>query len=93
VLVQAGALFTLVFGIWLAIQVSDYHPWDGWIVAAYVIWALAVVNGRATGQAFARAAEGGPETPVYRRRGILLHSFESVLVLLILLDMIFKPGA
>jgi hypothetical protein len=34
-------VMTLGFGIWLAISLDAYHPWDGWIIAAIVLWAVA----------------------------------------------------
>ncbi|MGH2969234.1 MAG: hypothetical protein ACRDK0_09240, partial [Solirubrobacteraceae bacterium] len=35
---NAGGLGVLVLGIWLAIEVAAYEPWDGWILAAVVLW-------------------------------------------------------
>ncbi|MEX1358161.1 MAG: DUF2269 family protein, partial [Gaiellaceae bacterium] len=40
-LVGVGMTGTLVFGVWLAIQHDRYQVWDGWILAALVLWALA----------------------------------------------------
>src|SRR5581483_3011206 len=37
--VPIGGLGTIVFGVWLAIVDDAYHVWDGWIVAAIVLWA------------------------------------------------------
>jgi hypothetical protein len=36
-----GGLATLVLGIWLAIYVDGYEVWDGWIIAAIVLWLVA----------------------------------------------------
>jgi hypothetical protein len=105
--VIAGSLGTVVFGVWLAITLDAYHPWDGWVIAAIVLWAIASETGRRTdpeyGRAFTRAGElvaageTGPSaelTALCRpRTGMLLHVISSVAVLLILLDMIWKPGA
>jgi hypothetical protein len=93
ILIQAGSVFTLVFGVWLAIQQADYHPWDGWIVAAYLLWLIGVASGKRSGDAFQHAAKGGPDAPASRRRGVLLHAIVTAAVALILIDMIFKPGA
>ena len=47
-----GAGGTIVFGIWLAFSVGDYDIWDGWIIAAIVLWmATGAVGGR-TGKAY-----------------------------------------
>jgi hypothetical protein len=93
VLIQAGSVLTLVLGVLLAIERDEYHPWDGWIIAAYVLWVIGVAGGRAAGVVFERAAQGGPDTPMLRRRGVLLHLIVSTAVVLILVDMFFKPGA
>ena len=49
VLVIVGTLGTLVFGIWLAIERDAYQVWDGWILAALVLWAVASETGRRGG--------------------------------------------
>src|SRR5918999_419881 len=36
-----GTIGTLVFGIWLALYVDGYELWDGWILAALVLWFFA----------------------------------------------------
>ena len=105
--VIAGSLGTVVFGVWLAITLDAYHPWDGWVIAAIVLWAIASETGRRTdpeyGRAFTRASElvaageTGPSAELAAlcrpRTGMLLHVISSVAVLLILLDMIWKPSA
>jgi uncharacterized membrane protein len=107
VAVIAGSVGTVVFGIWLAITLDAYHPWDGWVIAAIVLWAIASETGRRTdpeyGRAFARASElvaageAGPNAELATlcrpRTGMVLHLVSSAAVLLILLDMIWKPGA
>src|ERR671911_2407838 len=37
---NAGGLGTLVFGVWLALDIDDYELWDGWIIAALVLWVV-----------------------------------------------------
>jgi uncharacterized membrane protein len=98
---------TIVLGVWLAFSVGDYDIWDGWIVAALVLWVLATALGQRTGAAFAQpvnkalelqsAGQTGPSAELLAlnrtSRGLVLHSLVSVLVLLLLADMIWKPGA
>ena len=105
--VIAGSLGSVVFGVWLAITLDAYHPWDGWVIAAIVLWAIASETGRRTdpeyGRAFTRArklvaaGQTGPSAELAAlcrpRTGMLLHLISSAAVLLILLDMIWKPGA
>ena len=105
--VTIGSLGTIVFGLWLAISYEAYHPWDGWVIAAIVLWAVAGGTGGRSGKEFGRAperaaqleAEGrtGPDpelTMLNRTRaGLMLHSVTTLAVLLLLIDMIWKPGA
>jgi hypothetical protein len=102
-----GAGGTIVFGIWLAFSVGDYDIWDPWIIAAIILWmATAAVGGR-TGKAYMqgmnkaqeleRAGQTGPNAELLAlnrtHNGLVLHTIASVLLLLILIDMIWKPGA
>jgi hypothetical protein len=84
VAVGIGSLGTLVFGIWLALSVGGYELWNGWIVAAFVLWLVGVGAGQRGERAFA-AGEN--------QRGVLLQAISSIAILLILVDMIWKPGA
>ncbi len=47
--VGIGAGGTIVLGIWLAFSYGGYDIWDGWIIAAIVLWALAAAVGQRTG--------------------------------------------
>jgi uncharacterized membrane protein len=105
--VAIGAIGTLLIGIWLAFRLDGYAIWDGWIVAALVLWVLSMPIGQRTGVEYTRgmtkakelraAGQTGPsaELLVLNRTsaGVVLHSLASLVVLLIVLDMIFKPGA
>jgi uncharacterized membrane protein len=86
-LVGVGQVGTLAFGIWLAFDADGYAIWDGWILAALILWVIASVAGGRAGREF-------EHDPIGRRRaGILLQALSSVAVLAILVLMIFKPGA
>ena len=87
VVVSVGSIGALVFGVWLAIVADAYQPWDLWIIAAIVLWAVGTELGRRAGTAFASDAVDA------RRQGVLLHAASSVSILLILLLMIWKPGS
>jgi uncharacterized membrane protein len=105
--VGAGAIGTILLGIWLAFSLDSYAIWDGWIVAALVLWVISMALGQRTGVAYTRgmtkakeldaAGQTGPSTELLAinrtSTGVVLHFVTSVVVLLILLDMIFKPGA
>jgi len=98
---------TIVLGIWLAFSVGGYDIWDGWIIAALVLWVIAAALGQRVEAAYEpgvkkaqelrAAGQTGPsaELMVLNRtsKGLLLQALVSVVVLLILIDMIWKPGA
>jgi hypothetical protein len=84
-----GGIGTLVFGIWLAIYLKAYHVWDGWVIAAIVLWAVANEFGRRAQVGFAAEAEAGAD----RSRAAFFHWLRSLTVLALLVVMIYKPGA
>ena len=107
VAVGIGMGGTIVLGIWLAFSVGGYDIWDGWILAALVLWLIAAELGRRTGAAYmegprkaqelASAGQTGPNAELLAlnrtQNGLVLHAVTSVVLLLILIDMIWKPGA
>jgi uncharacterized membrane protein len=102
-----GAVGTILLGIWLAFRLDSYAIWDAWIVVALVLWAVSGAVGQRTGVAYMRgmtkakeldaAGQAGPSPELLAlnrtQAGVVLHSLASAAVLLILLDMIFKPWA
>jgi hypothetical protein len=107
VAVTIGSLGAIIFGVWLAIDIDGYKVWDGWVLAAIIMWAIAVETGRRGGEHYnalgKRAQElvaAGNDAPdaelgamARSSKGVGLHAVTFVLVLLILVDMIWKPGA
>ena len=105
--VGIGAGGTIVLGIWLAFSVGGYDIWDGWIIAALVLWVIAAAIGRQTGEEYQRgvdkakeleaAGQTGPSAELLAvnrtRNGVVFHAAASLVVLLIIVDMIWKPGA
>jgi hypothetical protein len=105
--VGVGALGTIGLGVWLAFSVGDYDIWDGWIVGAIVLWLAAMGLGSRASAAYVPgvrkaltlrdAGQTGPsdELRALNRttRGVLRHLAVTTLILLILVDMIWKPGA
>ncbi|MGH3083152.1 MAG: DUF2269 family protein [Gaiellaceae bacterium] len=105
--VGIGAGGTIILGLWLAFSVGGYEIWDGWIIAAIVLWLIAAELGRRTGAAYLQgfnraqelqaAGQTGPSTELLAlnrtSNGLLFHALASVAVLLILIVMIWKPGA
>jgi uncharacterized membrane protein len=98
---------TIIFGLWLAFSVGGYEIWDGWIIAAIVLWLVAMFTGQRTDAAYrpgmtraqelSAAGQTGPSSELLTlnrtSNGVLLHAGTSVVLLLIVLLMIFKPGA
>jgi hypothetical protein len=105
--VGIGAGGTIVLGIWLAFSAGGYDIWDGWIIAAIVLWLMSAELGRRTGAAYIlglgkaqelqAAGQTGSSAELLAlnrtSKGVLFHTVTSVVVLLILIDMIWKPGA
>src|SRR5262245_31988399 len=106
VLVIAGSLGTIVFGVWLAISKEPYDIWDGWVIAAIILWALTAYVGQQAGNGYGNvgmeadrlAKAGTPTSPAVAEtfgpsRPFWFHVAAFALVILILIDMIWKPGA
>lgn len=105
--VAIGAVGTLALGIWLAVSLDAYEVWDGWVIAAIVLWIVVAAAGERAGAEYARAerraeelVRAGRDGPseevrslVRTRRGLALQAIATVAAVLILADMIWKPGA
>ena len=85
---NVGGLGVLVLGIWLALEVDGYELWDGWIIAALVLWIIASAAG---GRLGAGVREGQSIRGI-DRAGLML-AVMSLATVALLIDMIFKPGA
>jgi hypothetical protein len=93
VLWAIGGLGTLVFGIWLAVYVKGYEIWDGWIITAIVLWAIATELGRRAQLGYTGAVGGGGGAIAGAGQAALMHWLRSLVVLALLVVMIYKPGA
>jgi uncharacterized membrane protein len=105
--VGVGAGGTIILGVWLAFSVGGYDIWDGWIVAALVLWVISTGLGQRANAAYEEgvkkaqelqtAGQTGPNAELLAlnrtSRGVVLQSLVSIVVLLIVIDMIWKPGA
>jgi hypothetical protein len=105
--VGIGAGGTIIFGIWLALSVGNYDLWDGWIIAAIVLWVIAAVVGQRAGQEYTRgmdkakelqaAGQSGANTELLAvnrtQAGVLYHALTTLAFVLIVIDMVWKPGA
>jgi uncharacterized membrane protein len=98
---------TIILGVWLAFSYGGYDIWDGWIIAALVLWVIAAALGQRTGAAYLQgpkkaqelqtAGQTGPSAELLAvnrtSRGLLFHALTSAVVLLLIIDMVWKPGA
>ena len=81
---DVGGLGTLIFGIWLALNLEQYDFFDGWILLALLLWFVAT----GLGQTVQRGI-GGDDI----RAVIALHWIRTIVVIGLLVTMIWKPGA
>jgi hypothetical protein len=81
---DVGGLGTLIFGIWLALNLEQYDFFDGWILLALLLWFVAT----GLGQTVQRWI-GGDDI----RSVIALHWIRTIVVIGLLVTMIWKPGA
>jgi hypothetical protein len=105
--IGAGALLTIVFGLWLVSAAGyDYSYGSFWVIAALVLWVLAIAVGKLGGDraeaarklAVELAPQADAPSPDLSARlrdpkMLALNYGSGLLVLLILVDMIWKPGA
>jgi hypothetical protein len=86
-----GGVGTLVFGVWLALNRPEYEIWDGWIIAALVLWVIANGAGARASRDLQPTADGS--AIVVDRRVAFAHWMRVFWVVLLLIDMVWKPGA
>src|SRR4051794_13926217 len=105
-LVGAGAGLALLLGIALAIDLDQYQVWDAWILISIVLWVIGGAAGSRVGTHYA-AAQELPQRPagdgdeasselaakLSDRRTAMLHVLTVTAFTIILVLMIFKPGA
>ena len=98
---------TIALGIWLAILRPEFHPWDGWIIGAIVLWVVATAAVLRSFVEFRKPVAKARELLAAGRAGtseeltalnrsataLLFRAVGSVAIVLIVIDMIYKPGA
>ena len=81
---DVGGLGTLIFGIWLALNLDQYDFFDGWILGALALWFVAT----GLGQTVQRRMASGDTSAV-----AALHWIRTLVVIGLLVLMVWKPGA
>jgi hypothetical protein len=86
-----GGLGTIVLGIWLALYLDEYEIWDGWIIAAIVLWLAATGTGQPVSAAF--RPRGDDSAIAVDQRIVVMHWLRALMVVALLVVMVWKPGA
>jgi hypothetical protein len=98
---------TIILGLWLAFSYGNYDVWDWWILIALVLWFVAAGLGQRANAAYTdsvkkaqelqASGQTGPNAELLalnrNQNGVVLQAVITLVVLLIILDMIWKPGA
>ena len=86
---DVGGLGTLIFGIWLALNVDQYDFFDGWILGALFLWFVATGLGQSIQRRVNAADAGGDDAGVVAS----MHWIRTVVIIGLLVLMVWKPGA
>ena len=81
---DVGGLGTLIFGIWLALNLDQYDFFDFWILLALFLWFVAT----GLGQSIQRRMGGEDMAAVNA-----MHWIRTIVVIALLVTMVWKPGA
>jgi hypothetical protein len=105
--IGVGLVGAIGFGIWLAILRDAFHVWDGWVIAAIILWCIATAAIVRAVAEYRKPAEKARELIASGQTGrsdelaalnrsstgLLLRALASVAIVLIVIDMVYKPGA
>ena len=81
---DVGGLGTLIFGIWLALNLDQYDFFDGWILGALALWFVATWLGQSVQRRMACGDTSGVAA---------MHWIRTLVVIGLLVLMVWKPGA
>lgn len=103
---RVGLVGTVVFGVWLVFVVKGYTIWQGWILAALILWIVTGALGDrsvvlykraatvAGGGAAENSAPGHQLASGFRSRALLGFRLGALIAAIAILAlMIWKPGA
>jgi uncharacterized membrane protein len=94
---RIGGLGTIVFGVWLAVDLDGYALTDGWIIASLILWLVGAAASAMTARAFHDALAGGAGVTlgqsIRSARAVGLTVAQVVATVAVLALMIWKPGA
>jgi hypothetical protein len=81
---DVGGLGTLIFGIWLALNLEQYDFFDFWILLALALWFVATGLGQSV-----QRRMGGEDMAAVNA----MHWIRTIVVIALLVTMVWKPGA
>jgi hypothetical protein len=81
---DVGGLGTLIFGIWLALNLEQYDFFDFWILLALALWFVATGLGQRV-----QRRMGGEDMAAVNA----MHWIRTIVVIALLVTMVWKPGA
>lgn len=94
---RIGGIGTIVFGVWLAVDLEGYSLTDGWILASLALWVVGGVTGALVARAYQEALAGPAGVTlgqtVRSARSVAFHLLQAAAAVGILALMIWKPGA
>jgi uncharacterized membrane protein len=94
---RIGGVGTIVFGVWLAVDVEGYALTDGWIIASLALWLVGAGTSAMTARSYHDALAGGAGVTlgqtVRSARALTLHVAQAAATVGVLALMIWKPGA
>jgi hypothetical protein len=102
VLIGGGLVLVFVLGVILALDSDTFQLWDAWVIAGILLTVAFGGVGQRTGayytnvQKIAEAPDGNASDVLALLRaptGAVLHLASVAIFVLVVLDMIFKPGA
>jgi hypothetical protein len=102
-----GLVGVIAFGIWLAILRDAFHPWDGWVIAAIILWVIATAaimravaeyrKPAERARALLTSGQTGPDAELAALNrtttALLMRALASAAIVLMVIDMVYKPGA
>lgn len=105
--IAVGLPGVIALGIWLALLRPQLRPWHGWAIAAIVLWAIAAAAIACATVEYAKSTRMARELVTSGRPGpsaeltalnrsvpaLLFRAVGSVAIVLIVIDMVYKPGA
>jgi hypothetical protein len=107
VAILLGLVGTIALGLWLAVLRPEFHPSDGWVIGAIVLWGIATAALLGSFVEYRKPAAKARELIAAGRlgasdelralnrtsSGLLLRALASASIVLIVVDMVYKPGA